>query len=33
MVSQQELRTDPRYNLDNTWQGPRDLRFGLKLFF
>ena len=33
MVADQELRTDPRYNKANSWQGPRDIRMGLKFMF
>jgi hypothetical protein len=33
MVTDQELRTDPGYNKANSWQSPRDMRFGIKFSF
>jgi hypothetical protein len=32
-VADGDLRTDPGYNKPNGWQGPRDMRFGLKFSF
>jgi hypothetical protein len=33
LIAQQELRTDPGFNLPTFWQNPRDIRFGFKVIF